>query len=155
MQKKHKQADEALGHSRGCYSSKIYVSVDALGNPGQVMISISAGQVHDLKKAARLIENEPTGVVVALKAYRYRCSSPKVSGDKKRELQLLSQQVINFFEMNQKKKLLEVEKSLLEQKVRQRTEQLEKLNASKDKFSLSSPKICLIQSMGWLAQLMY
>jgi signal transduction histidine kinase len=53
---------------------------------------------------------------------------------KKRELQLIAQQIINFFELNQQKKLLEQEKVSLEQKVNLRTEQLAKLNASKDRF---------------------
>ncbi|MDO1449034.1 GAF domain-containing sensor histidine kinase [Rhodocytophaga aerolata] len=58
----------------------------------------------------------------------------RLTETKKRELQLLAQQVINFFELNQQKKLLEREKESLERKVKLRTEQLEKLNASKDRF---------------------
>ena len=65
--KKNKQADEALGRSRGGYSSKVHVTVDALGNPRRVRLS--AGQVHDLQMAVGLIENEPTKAVVADKAY--------------------------------------------------------------------------------------
>ena len=65
--KRYRQSDEALGRSRGGYSSKIHVSVDALGNPRKVMLS--GGQVHDLKMAAGLIENEYMGAVVADKAY--------------------------------------------------------------------------------------
>lgn len=65
--KKYRQSDEALGRSRGGYSSKIHVSVDALGNPRRVMLS--GGQVHDLKMSASLIEHEQTEAVVADKAY--------------------------------------------------------------------------------------
>ena len=65
--KKYRQSEEALGRSRGGYSSKIHVSVDALGNPRRVRLS--AGQVHDLQLASELIENEHTGAVVADKAY--------------------------------------------------------------------------------------
>jgi hypothetical protein len=57
--KRYRQADEALGRSRGGYSSKIHVSVDALGNPRRVMLW--GGQVDDLKMAAGLIEIEHTG----------------------------------------------------------------------------------------------
>lgn len=65
--KKNRQSDEALGRSRGGYSSKVHVTVDALGNPCRVILS--AGQVHDLQIAMDLIENEQTGAVVADKAY--------------------------------------------------------------------------------------
>lgn len=65
--KKNRQSDEALGRSRGGYSSKVHVRVDALGNPRRVILS--AGQVHDLQIAMDLIENEQTGAVVADKAY--------------------------------------------------------------------------------------
>jgi signal transduction histidine kinase len=58
----------------------------------------------------------------------------QLSAAEKKKLQLLAQQVINFFELNQKRKQLQAEKQHLEEKVLQRTAQLEKLNASKDKF---------------------
>ncbi len=67
VKKKNRQSDEALGRSRGGYSSKIHVTVDALGNPRRVMLT--GGQVHDLMIASSLIENEQTGAVVADKAY--------------------------------------------------------------------------------------
>ena len=67
VKKKNRQADEALGRSRGGYSSKVHVTVDALGNPRRVMLT--GGQVHDLKMAASLIEHEQTEAVVADKAY--------------------------------------------------------------------------------------
>ncbi len=65
--KKYRQSDEALGRSRGGYSCKVHVTVDALGNPRRVMLT--GGQVHDLQMAASLIEDEQTEAVVADKAY--------------------------------------------------------------------------------------
>jgi len=65
--KKCKQQDEALGRSRGGYSTKVHVSVDALGNPRRIFLT--AGQVHDLQVAPYLIENEVMQAVVADKAY--------------------------------------------------------------------------------------
>ena len=65
--KKLRQDDEALGRSRGGYSTKVHVSVDALGNPRRVILT--AGQVHDLQAAPTLIEGEATEAVVADKAY--------------------------------------------------------------------------------------
>jgi hypothetical protein len=40
--------DEAIGRSRGGLSTKINISVDALGNP--VRFILTAGQVHDIAK---------------------------------------------------------------------------------------------------------
>lgn len=65
--KKCRQGDEALGRSRGGYSTKIHVTVDALGNPRRIILS--AGQVHDLQVAPHLIKHEATQAVVADKAY--------------------------------------------------------------------------------------
>jgi putative transposase len=67
IKKKHRQADEDLGRSRGGYSSKVHVTVDALGNSRRVRLT--GGQVHDLQMAIDLIENEQSGAVVADKAY--------------------------------------------------------------------------------------
>ena len=55
--KKYRQADEALGRSRGGYSSKVHVTVDALGNPRRVMLT--GGQVHDLQMAVGLVRLSP------------------------------------------------------------------------------------------------
>jgi len=65
--KKCRQGDEALGRSRGGYTTKVHVTVDALGNPRRIMLS--AGQVHDLQVAPYLIEHEQTQAIVADKAY--------------------------------------------------------------------------------------
>jgi signal transduction histidine kinase len=61
-------------------------------------------------------------------------SPRQLEASSKKKLQLLAQQVINFFELNQKRKQIQQEKQQLEARVQRRTAQLEKLNASKDKF---------------------
>ena len=40
-------ATQALGRSRGGFSTKIHVSVDALGNP---LRSLTGGQQHDIRR---------------------------------------------------------------------------------------------------------
>src|SRR5215212_8759076 len=46
---------QALGRSRGGFSTKIHIAVDALGNP--LRLILTAGQRHDSPQAQRLIEN--------------------------------------------------------------------------------------------------
>ena len=43
------QAAQALGRSRGGFSTKIHVSVDALGNP--LRYKLTGGQTHDITQA--------------------------------------------------------------------------------------------------------
>ncbi len=47
------QAAQALGRSRGGFSTKIHVNVDALGNPLRFLLT--AGQRHDITQAEALI----------------------------------------------------------------------------------------------------
>ena len=47
------QAEEALGRSRGGFSTKIRAKVDALGNP--VKLLLTGGNVSDIKCASELI----------------------------------------------------------------------------------------------------
>ncbi len=47
------QAAQALGRSRGGFSTKIYVNVDGLGNP--LRFRLTAGQRHDITQADALI----------------------------------------------------------------------------------------------------
>ena len=47
------QAAQALGRSRGGFSTKVHVSVDALGNP--LRYRLTAGQRHDITQAEALI----------------------------------------------------------------------------------------------------
>ena len=53
-QKKGGQAAQGLGRSRGGFSSKIHISVDALGNP--LRCCLTAGQRHDITQALALID---------------------------------------------------------------------------------------------------
>ena len=47
------QVSQALGRSRGGFSTKIHISVDALGNP--LRFKLTAGQVHDITQGEALI----------------------------------------------------------------------------------------------------
>jgi transposase len=47
------QAEQALGRSRGGFSTKIHVSVDALGNP--LRFRLTGGQRHDITQAVDLV----------------------------------------------------------------------------------------------------
>jgi transposase len=48
------EEDPALGRSRGGFSTKIHVKVDALGNPLEFLLS--AGQVSDVSQAPALLD---------------------------------------------------------------------------------------------------
>jgi transposase len=61
------QAAQALGRSRGGFSSKIHIVVDALGNPLDFVLT--AGQLHDVKQAPTLLQGRTCDYVVADKAY--------------------------------------------------------------------------------------
>ena len=59
--------DEALGRSRGGFSTKIHASVDENGCPHKVFLS--GGQVHDSQYASNLLEDSTASYVLADKAY--------------------------------------------------------------------------------------
>jgi transposase len=61
------QEAQALGRSRGGFSTKIHIAVDALGNPLRLLLT--AGQRHDSPQAARLIENFEPLALIADKGY--------------------------------------------------------------------------------------
>lgn len=61
------QADQALGRSRGGFSTKIHVTTDSLGNP--LRLQLSAGQRHDIIKAADMIVDLSFEYVVADRGY--------------------------------------------------------------------------------------
>lgn len=61
------QAAQALGRSRGGFSTKIHVSVDALGNP--LRLTLTAGQCHDITQAEALIAGYKGDYVIADKSY--------------------------------------------------------------------------------------
>ena len=66
-QKNGGQADQALGRSRGGFSTKIHVTVDGLGNP--LRLSLTAGQRHDILQAADMIVDLCFDYVLADRSY--------------------------------------------------------------------------------------
>jgi transposase len=61
------QEAQALGRSRGGFSTKIHIAVDALGNPRRLILM--AGQRHDSPLAPRLIEGDEAQALIADKGY--------------------------------------------------------------------------------------
>jgi transposase len=61
------QEAQDLGRSRGGFSTKIHIAVDALGNPLRLLLT--AGQRHDSPQAQRLIENFEPQALIADKGY--------------------------------------------------------------------------------------
>jgi transposase len=53
LKKEGGQAEQALGRSRGGFSTKIHIGVDALGNP--LRFILTAGQRHDITQAEALL----------------------------------------------------------------------------------------------------
>ena len=64
---KNSQDREALGCSRGGFTTKIHAIVDALGNP--LKFTLTSGQRHDITKAKELTENISNIIVLADKGY--------------------------------------------------------------------------------------
>jgi transposase len=58
---------QAIGRSRGGLSTKIHITVDALGNP--LRLILTPGQTHDSTQAEALIDGFATEHVIADKAY--------------------------------------------------------------------------------------
>ena len=66
--KKHGgQEYQALGRSRGGFSTKIHIGVDALGNP--VRFILTPGQIHDIKEAEHLLGKQDVERVLADRSY--------------------------------------------------------------------------------------
>lgn len=61
------QESQALGRSKGGFSSKIHVLVDALGNP--LNFVLTGGQRHDVSQATVLLQGYNGDYVIADKAY--------------------------------------------------------------------------------------
>lgn len=61
------QQAQAPGRSRGGFSTKIHIAVDALGNP--LRLILTAGQRHDSPQAAALIEGFEPQALIADKGY--------------------------------------------------------------------------------------
>lgn len=67
-EKKHGgQEAQALGRSRGGFSTKIHIAVDALGNP--LRLHLTGGECHDSPHAPALIEGYEARVLIADKGY--------------------------------------------------------------------------------------
>jgi transposase len=66
-QKNGGQAEQALGRSRGGFSTKIHVTVDGLGNP--LRLHLTAGQRHDIIKASDMIADLDFDYVLADRSY--------------------------------------------------------------------------------------
>ncbi len=62
-----RQKKQALGRSRGGFSTKIHVVVDALGNP--LDFDLSPGQSSDINNAEKLLKKYPNVNVLGDKAY--------------------------------------------------------------------------------------
>ena len=67
LKKNGGQAAQALGRSRGGFSTKIHVNVDALGNPLRFMLT--AGQRHDITQAEDLLADLEFERVIADRSY--------------------------------------------------------------------------------------
>ena len=61
------QEEQALGRSRGGFSTKVHVLVDALGNP--LRFILTAGQLHDVTQADALIDSFEFDALIADKGY--------------------------------------------------------------------------------------
>lgn len=61
------QEQQALGGSRGGFSTEVHIAVDALGNP--LRLILTAGQRHDSPLAAALIEGFEPQALIADQGY--------------------------------------------------------------------------------------
>ena len=66
-QKNGGQAEQALGRSRGGFSTKIHVTVDGLGNP--LRLALTAGQRHDIIKAHDMVLDLDFDALIADRSY--------------------------------------------------------------------------------------
>ena len=64
------QAKQALGRSRGGFSTKIHVLVDGLGNP--LRLRLTGGQCHDITQAVSLIDGINFERLIADRGYAAR-----------------------------------------------------------------------------------
>jgi transposase len=61
------QTAQALGRSRGGFSTKLHVSVDGLGNP--LRFRLSGGQRHDITQAEALVPEDKFDRLIADRSY--------------------------------------------------------------------------------------
>ena len=62
-----KSGEQALGRSRGGFSTKIHVTVDGLGNP--LRFGLTAGQRHDITQAENLVTGFAFDRLIADRGY--------------------------------------------------------------------------------------
>ncbi len=67
LKKNGTAAEQALGRSRGGFSTKIHVLVDGLGNP--LRLHLTAGQCHDSPHAPALLDGLTFDRVIADRGY--------------------------------------------------------------------------------------
>ena len=77
---KKDEGDQALGRSRGGFSSKVHAACDALGNP--LCFSLTRGQAGDAPEALGLIDGIKTKAVLADRAYDSDAILEAVRGQK-------------------------------------------------------------------------
>jgi transposase len=65
--KKDSQDQEALGRSRGGFTTKVHALVDALGNP--LKFILTSGQRHDITEADSLVQDLENTMLLADKGY--------------------------------------------------------------------------------------
>lgn len=58
-----KNGEQALGRSRGGFSTKLHIVVDALGSP--LRLRLTVGQRHDITQASALLEGFSCDYVIA------------------------------------------------------------------------------------------
>ena len=61
------QTEQALGRSKGGFTTKIHAAVDALGNP--IRLILTPGQAHDMPQGLSLLEGFNPKAVLGDKAY--------------------------------------------------------------------------------------
>ena len=67
VKKNGSQTEQSLGRSRGGFSTKIHILVDALGN--SLRFLLTGGQRHDITQAEELIDSLLFDAVIADKGY--------------------------------------------------------------------------------------
>ena len=78
-QKNGGQVSQALGRSRGGFTTKVHVGVDGLGNP--LRFRLTGGQEHDVTQAEALISGMESEYVIADRAYDSRQFRESIIGN--------------------------------------------------------------------------
>lgn|GEM_PF-1446193 len=67
LETKESQKEQAFGHSKGGFNTKIYAAVDGLEKP--IRLQLTPGQDYDLIQTRSLVEGLKTEAILADKAY--------------------------------------------------------------------------------------